>query len=91
METFKTKIESDDSGKEYKFNCYDNTESIEIGNHFLFFFAGVADVGCCQSENEKSEINYNDRERNGNTIDFVTGFWKNCYKIKTTNFKLNAD
>ena len=89
METFKTKIESDSSEKEYSFVCYDNTEPIETGDNFLFFFAGIADVGRCQSEHEKSEINKNSRVRDGNTIDLVTGFWRNCYKIKTTNFKLN--
>jgi hypothetical protein len=85
MKTFKTKVE-DGGDVEYEFQCYENTEPIEIGDKFLFFFAGIADIGVCQSEHEKEEINQNDRIRDKNSIDFVTGFWKKCYKIKSTNF-----
>ena len=85
---FKTKIEGY-LDKEFNFECYDNTEPIEIGDNYLFFFAGIADVQKCISENEKFEINKNDRIRDNFTIDLVTGFWRNCYKIKSTNFNLN--
>lgn len=88
MRTFKEKIEGDDSGKEFTFECYENTEPIEIGDFFLFFFAGIAAVGKCSSENEKEEINPNDRKRKEDVIDLVTGFWRKCYKIKTTDFDL---
>jgi hypothetical protein len=89
MKNFKTKIESSDSNEEFNFECFENTEPIEIGDHFLFFFAGIADVGKCFSENEKYEINPNDRVRDHSKIDLVTGFWQKCYKIKSTNFDLS--
>jgi hypothetical protein len=90
MEQFRRPIESSNSEEKFDFECYPNTEPIEIGDYFLFFFAGIADVGKCTSENEKLEINPNDRVRDGKTIDLVTGFWKNCYKIKSTSFDLST-
>ena len=87
MEQFKTKIDGYD--KNYTFDCYPNTETINIGDKFLFFFGGIADVQECCSENEKEEINKNDRKRDNSCIDLVTGFWRKCYKIKNTNFDLN--
>lgn len=87
MEIFKTKVEG--YSKEFKFECYDNTEPIEIGDNFIFFFGGIADVQKCSSETMKYEINQNNHVRDDKTIiDLVTGFWKNCYKIKSTNFDL---
>lgn len=71
----------------YTFECYDNNEPINVGDDFLFFFWGSANVGTCESEEEAEEINPNDREYDYSKIDLVTGFWKNCYKIKKTNFK----
>lgn len=87
MKKFKTRVEGYDS-KEFDFECYENTEPIEIGDNYLFFFAGTAGVEQCCTENEKEEINENDRVKDDNNfkIDLVTGFWRNCYKIKTTNF-----
>lgn len=87
MEKFKTKIEG--YSKEYEFECYNNTEPIEIGDNFIFFFGGIADVQKCDSETMKFEINPNDLVKNENIIDLVTGFWRNCYKIKSTNFDLS--
>jgi len=89
MRTFKTKLINDDSGLEYDFECFENTEPIEIGDKFLFFFWGGADVQICDSENSKFEINKNNYKSEC-VIDFVTGFWENCYKIKTTNFDLST-
>lgn len=89
MKKFTTRIEGSDDKQEFDFECYDNTEPIEIGDKFLFFFAGIADVGTCSSENEKHEVNQNDRVRDNTKIDLVTGFWKNCYKIKSTNYDLS--
>ncbi len=86
MKKFTTKISNDKSELNYDFECFENTEPIEIGDRFLFFFAGSADVQECCSENEKSEINPNDREYQHDKIDMVYGFWKRCYKIKSTNF-----
>jgi len=88
MRTFKTKVEGHD--EEFDFECYDNTETIEVGDKFLFFFGGIADVQVCGSEAEKLEINKNDRVQDYTKIDLVTGFWKNCYKIKSTNFNLES-
>lgn len=59
-----------------------------MGDYFLFYFAGIVDVSCCQSENEKYEINPNNHKSEA-SIDLVTGFWKSCYKIKHTDFNLN--
>jgi hypothetical protein len=87
MENFKTKIEG--FNDEFNFECYPNTHPIEIGDKYIFFFCGIADVQICDSENVKYEINKNDRVRNPNIIDAVTGFWKRCYKIKSTNFDLS--
>ena len=71
----------------YHFECYDNTEPINVGDQFLFFFAGVANVGLCETEEEKIEINPNSRTEPAKPLDFITGFWQNCYKIKSTNFQ----
>ena len=88
MNKFKTIIENDKL--EHNFECYENTEPIAIGDSYLFFFAQTACIGVCNSENEKLEINPNDRVKNMDIIDLVTGFWKNCYKIKTTDFDINT-
>jgi len=89
MPEFNTKVEGY-GDKEYHFDCYDNTEPIDIGEKFIFFFAGIADVQVCHSETSKYEINSNDRKRDRTKIDLVTGFWKNCYKIKETDFNLES-
>jgi len=88
MKKFKTKIEGLD--KEFDFECYENTEPIEIGDKFLFFFGGIADVRECCSDHEKEVINSNNRVRDAYNIDLVTGFWKQCYKIKSTDFDIDA-
>lgn len=88
MENFKTKIEGSDI--EYNFECYPNTEPIEMGDYYIFFFAGIADVKKCYSENEKIEINKNGIQPKHNTIDFVSGFWRSCYKIKNTDLNLET-
>lgn len=87
METFKTKVEG--YSKEFEFECFDNTEPIEIGDNFIFFFGGIADVQKCTSDTTKYEINQNNHEPKPDTIDLVTNFWRNCYKIKSTNFDLS--
>ena len=88
MRDFKTKIEGYEG--DFEFKCYDNTVPIEIGEEYIFFFCGIADVQVCDSETVKSEINKHDRPLKNNVIDFVHGFWKKCYKIKTTNFNLSS-
>ena len=88
MIEFDTKVEcidEKDENKIFHFECYENTEPIEIGDKFIFFFAGIADVQICETESQKEEINKNDRVSTG-LGDLVTGFWKNCYKIKETNY-----
>ena len=89
MRKFKTKIEGSNSKKKFDFECYENNTPISIGNEYIFFFAGIADVQKCSSETEKSEINKNDRPYQKDKMDLVYNFWKNCYKIKSTNFDLN--
>lgn len=88
MENFKTKIYME-GDKEYSFECYDNTEPIEVGDVFIYFLMGIADVQVCATEKEKYEINPNDRVLDSSKIDLVTGFWRNCYKIKKTDFDLS--
>ena len=87
MKRFKTIVEGFD--KEYNFECYENTEPIELGDVYIFFFGGIADVQKCDSETVKEEINPNNRVNNEYKIDFITGFWEKCYKIKTTDFDIS--
>lgn len=61
---------------------------MEIKN-LIFFFGGIADVQTCDSENEKSEINKNNKPYQKDKIDLVHNFWRKCYKIKSTNLDLN--
>jgi len=89
MRKFKTKIEGYGE-TQYDFVCYENTEPIEIGDKFIFFFGGIADVQICDSENIKSEINKHNRLPKENCIDLVFNFWTKCFKIKSSsNFDLN--
>ncbi len=88
MRNFKTKIEGYE--EEFDFECYENTEPIKIGDKYIYFFAGFTDVQVCVSETEKAEINKNDRVEDYTKIDFTTGFWRNCFKIKSTNFELST-
>jgi len=87
MKKFKTKIEG--FNDEFNFECYENTEPINIGDKFIFFFGDIADVQVCDSEKVRSEVNKHDRPYNEDKIDFVYNFWTKCYKIKNTNFDLN--
>ena len=90
MRKFKTKIEGSDLDKEFDFECYENETPIEIGDKYIFFFAGIADVQICDSESIKSEINKHNRPKQDHLIDITHGFWRNCYKIKSTNFDLST-
>ena len=85
MKNFKTKVDGYEG--EFDFECYENTEPIHVGDTYIFFFGGVANVMDCENENERYEINQNDRVKDNSKIDLVTGFWQKCYKIKSTNFK----
>jgi len=87
MKNFNTKI--DGSEKTYTFECYENTEIIKKGDVFIFFFGGIADVQKPYSDAELVEINPNDKIPDLTKIDFVSGFWKNCYKIKNTDFNIS--
>lgn len=88
MKNFKTKVEGHNGI--FDFECYENTEPIDIGDKYIFFFGGIADVQVCDSEGVKFEINKNDRVKDRSKIDLVTGFWQKCYKIKSTNFDLRV-
>lgn len=90
MFKFKTKIESSNSDEEFDFECFDNDIPIEIGDKYIFFFGGIADVQICDSDRIKSEINKQDRPYNEQCIDLVHNFWSNCFKINWTNFDLNT-
>lgn len=84
MEKFKTKIDGYPE-REYNFECYDNTTPIEIGDKYIFFFGGIVDVQICDTESVKAEVNKHDRPKK-DMIDLVHGFWRNCFKIKSTDF-----
>ena len=86
MPTFNTKIYPDD-GVVHTFECYENTEPIQVGDYYIYFMWGGASVMKCSTETEKHEINPNDIVCTG-VLDLVTGFWKQCYKIKTTTLDL---
>lgn len=88
MKEFKTKVECSDSDKEYYFECYENDVPIEIGDKYIFFFAGIADVQICDNEKIKYEINKNEKSKKTDCIDLVYNFWTKCYKIKLTNLDL---
>lgn len=88
MRNFKTKIEGHE--EEFDFECYENTHPINIGDKFIFFFAGISDVQVCDSESVKLEINKNNRVKDHTRIDLVSGFWQNCFKIKSTSFDLST-
>jgi hypothetical protein len=91
MVNFKVKVYSSDIKEDFDFECYPNDEPIEIGDYLLYFFAGIADVSKCENETEKSEVNKHDRPRKENCVmDLTHGFWRNCYKIKNTNFDLTT-
>jgi len=89
MKKFKTSLANDDSKIEYNFECYENTVPIEIGDMYIFFFCGIADVQVCDSEHVKLEINEHNRPLKEDVIDMVYGFWRQCYKIKSTNYVNN--
>lgn len=89
MKTFDTKIEG--HTEIFHFECHENTEPICIGDKFLFFFCGIADVQVCDSEAMEREVNFNDKKQDFTRIDLTFNFWKDCYKIKTTNFVLNEE
>tara|TARA_R110000772_G_scaffold17946_3_gene50138 strand:+ start:223634 stop:223909 length:276 start_codon:yes stop_codon:yes gene_type:complete len=87
MKTFENLTIDGYDGK-YDFEVYDNTEIINLGDKFIFFFAGIVDVQACIGESMKEEINPNDRVYDITKLDWTTGFWEKCYKIKSTNFDL---
>ena len=88
MRNFKTKIEGHE--EEFDFECYENIEPIDIGDKFIFFFGGIVDVQVCDSESVKYEVNKNNRVKDCTRIDLVSGFWQNCFKIKSTSFDLST-
>lgn len=88
MRNFKTKIEG--HNEEFNFECYENTEPIEIGDKYIYFFGGIVDVQICDSESVKLEINKNNRVKDLTKIDLTAGFWQNCFKIKSTDFDLST-
>ncbi len=69
MKNFKTKVEGHEG--EFNFVCYENTEPINIGDKYIYFFWGMADVQVCDSENCRFEINQNDRVEDFSVLDFL--------------------
>lgn len=66
-----------------------NVITEDSDGNILNIDCGIADVQICDSENVKSEINKHDRPKKEDIIDLVHGFWRNCYKIKNTNFNID--
>lgn len=83
---FKTKIEGYGS-TEFTFTCYPNTEPIEIGDTYIVFVFGKADVQVCDSESIKKEVNGFIAESR-DPMDLMSTFWQNCYLIKQTDFQV---
>ena len=55
MRNFKTKIEGHE--EEFDFECYENTEPIEIGDKYIFFLVALQTFKFVIQKNVKSEIN----------------------------------
>ena len=72
MKNFKTKIEGHNGI--FEFVCYENTERINIGDKYLFFFGNTAHVYICNSEAEVEDVNINNRHNHN----------ENCFKIKSS-------
>lgn len=83
---FTTKVEGFGE-EEYVFKCFNNTEHIEIGDIYIYFFDGIADVQICDLESTKKQINKNEI-KSLHPLSLVEGFWQNCYKICSTNFPI---
>ena len=84
----RTKLYGDEDEREYTFEVYKNTEPIKAGDYFLFYYCGYH-IEKCEHEGEEYELNPNNHVAKPETvIDLVTGFWKNCWKIKKTNYNL---
>ena len=68
----------------HTFECYPADEPINIGEPYLRFFGGIADVTVCYTEIERLEINKHDRPSKG-PGDLAHNFWRACYKIKSSS------
>jgi hypothetical protein len=79
MRNFKTIIYNHIDKGEFTFECYEHTERINIGDKYLFFFAGTANVFVCSSDKEVEDVNINARHNHS----------ENCFKIKNTDFVLS--
>ena len=88
MKIKKIRTQINNSKEFYNFKLYPNTEPINIGDMYMYNFGGVWNILKCSSEEEKIQINPNTIKKNPNKIDFISGFWKRCYKIKNTNLDL---
>ena len=73
-------------GKVYLVSYYPNDVRIDKGDLYLYWFGGWS-IGRCDSDHEYYEINSPDREKSS-ALYFVYKFWRDCYKIYRTNYKL---
>lgn len=86
MKKIVEKIEDDN--KYHYFELYPNTEPINVGDWYLFYFAGRADITKCYNEIERQQCNFNPNYSSDAAIDLVENFWKKCFKIKNTSYNL---
>lgn len=86
MPTFNLTIDGFDG--EYEFDCHEFTEPINIGDAYVFWFDFIGTPTICRTESEMLEINENEIKSTA-VLDFVSGFWKKCFKIKNTNFDIS--
>jgi len=73
--TKRIKAKIDGHKKEYLFECYENTEPIEVGDKYLYLIGNVALVKKCRYESTIFEINKS-------SIDC-----ENSFKIKYTDYQ----
>lgn len=74
--------------RDYSFEVAQRDIEINVGDYYIFYFAGEWNICKCDSVEQKYEINPNNHQSDC-AIDFVSGFWKNCFKILNTNYDLS--
>lgn len=74
-------------GKDYLVSYYPNDVEINVGDTILFWCGGWM-IDVCSSEESAYECNPPDKPKNKNVIDLVSTFWRRCYKVYRTNYKI---
>lgn len=74
-------------GKEYYVSHYPNDVEIKDGDTILFWFGGWM-IDKCEGEQSVYECNPPDKPENKDALDLVSTFWRKCYKVFRTNYKV---